>query len=278
VTGIHRASSLAAGIALSLLTFQAQAEPRALAQAGSAPTTTAPPPLSPQGPERPAPGQPGPQPYSPPPQPGPYPLPAPGVYSQPAPAYPYPAYAYPPPGGYPPPYYAAPLDMRPLVLEYDPDKPIPPGYHLESRARKGFVISGSIIFGISYGIALMVASSTNQSTSSSSSSSSSSGVPFQSSLLYIPVLGPWLAMGTVRDSDCTSSNYYYCDNSEASDWRTLLAIGGVTQALGAGFIVLGLAARTHQLVLTEYVQASVLPVRMGRSGQGLAMVGSFSGL
>jgi len=58
----------------------------------------------------------------------------------------------------------------------------------------------------------------------------------------------------------------------------LLAIGGVTQVLGAGFIVLGLAARTHQLVLTEHVQASVLPVRMGRSGQGLAMVGSFSGL
>ena len=140
------------------------------------------------------------------------------------------------------------------------------------------MISGSIIFGISYGIALMVVDLTNGSTSSSSSSSSS-GVPFTSSLLYIPVLGPWLALGTVKDDDCySSSSSYYCDNSEASAWRILLAIGGVTQVLGAGFIVLGLAARTQQLVLTDHVQASVLPVRMGRSGQGLAMVGSFSGL
>jgi hypothetical protein len=304
MTIMRLAGSLAAAVLSSLLMFSAQGAPIVVAQAPSPSTAPlAPPPPAAQRPAQPAPGQPPLQPYFPPAAPGTYPAPAPGAYpaaapraypgpapgrySQPAPAYPSPQYSYPPSAAYPRPYYYAPPDTRPSVLEYDPDKPIPPGYHLESYARKGFVISGSIIFGISYGIALAVASSTTESSSYSSSSSPSysssgdDGVPFNNSLLYVPLLGPWLALGTVKENDCSSSgSYTYCsgNSSEVTVWRTLMVIGGVTQALGVGFVVLGLAARTHQLVLTEHVRASVWPVPMGRSGQGLAMMGSFSGL
>jgi hypothetical protein len=58
----------------------------------------------------------------------------------------------------------------------------------------------------------------------------------------------------------------------------LLVIGGLTQAWGTASFILGLASRSHQLVLNDNVRAQVVPVRMGHSGQGLAMVGTFSGL
>jgi tetratricopeptide (TPR) repeat protein len=207
---------------------------------------------------------------------------APGGYA-PYPSAPYGAAPQP---GYPRPGYPAP-DTRPLVMDYDSDKPIPPGYQLESNSRRGLVVTGAIIFGISYGIALGVASSTTESSTStpstSSSSSSSNQVPYKSSSLYIPVLGPWLALDSVRTKTCSksSSSYQSCtnDNNTANAWKAALIVGGATQALGFGFVVLGLAVRSHQLVLdTEHVRASVLPVWMGNSGQGLAMVGSFSGL
>jgi len=271
--GTRLATSLLASFMSSLLMFSVHAAPLT-------PEASAPPP-SPQDPVQPAPSQPPPQPYYPQQAPGAYPPPAPGAY-QPAPMYPPPLY-------YPQPYYPSPTEMKPSVLDYDPDKPIPAGYHLESYSRKGFVIPGSIMFGISYAIALAVSASTSEctpysdsssssySSTSCSSSSSSLGVPFNNSLLFVPVLGPWLALATVKD--CPASSYSSsCDTTESGVWRGMLVLGGVTQVLGASFMILGFAARTHQLVLTEHVSASVWPVPMGRSGQGLAMVGSFGGL
>jgi hypothetical protein len=173
-------------------------------------------------------------------------------------------------------------------MEYDPSKPIPDGYRLESNSRRGMVVPGAIIFGISYGMSLMVAASTTESTSYSSSSSSSGGVPYDSSLLYYPVVGPWLALGTVHSqADCSrySSSYYSSDytdctsqNSDIGMWRFMLVIDGVAETVGAALVLLGVTVRTQQLVLTDRLQASIVPARIGRTGQGLALVGSFSGL
>jgi hypothetical protein len=221
-----------------------------------------------------------PGPYLQPQAPGPYSQPMPGAYPPAAPEYAPSPYGAPPPG-YPMPYYYPPVDMRPATLDYDSSKPIPPGYHLESHPRKGFVISGSITFGVSYLIALAVAGSSTEGPSYSDSSSSNFHVPFSPGLLYIPLLGPWLALSTVKDYSCDYyNNYSSCSDSSttASAWRTLLLIGGLTQGLGTGFFILGLASRSHQLVLNDNVHAQVVPVRMGNSGQGLAMVGTFGGL
>src|SRR5256885_12603007 len=62
--------------------------------------------------------------------------------------------------GYPPaaaaPYGVAP---PPMELRYIEGRPVPPGYHPEVRLRKGLVISGSVLFGVSYFLSLSVAAS-----------------------------------------------------------------------------------------------------------------------
>ena len=281
--GNRLGSSLVAVFVGSLLAFPAQAAPTYVAQATHGSTAQ---PATPSPPTQPAPAQPGAQPYYAPP--GAYPPP--GTYYPPG-AYPQPYYApylFP----YPQPYYAPapPVDTRPSVMDYDPSKPIPEGYRLESSSRKGMVVPGGILFGISYGISLMVAASTSESSTyySSSYSSSSSGVPFDNNMLYYPVVGPWLALGTLHDQvDCSrystssySSAYYDCtdQNSEIGMWRFMLIMGGLTQTVGAALVLLGVTVRSQQLVLTDNVRASLVPARIGRSGHGLALVGSFSGL
>jgi hypothetical protein len=283
MTGTRLGSSTAVAIAGLLLTLSAQAAPTLGDQAisGMKLQLTAPRILA-QGYDQSPPAQRAPEPYSPPQPSGPYSQPMPGAYPPAAPEYAPAPYGAPPPA-YPMQYYYPPVDMRPATLEYDSSKPIPPGYHLESHARKGFIISGSIIFGISYFVAIAVAGNSTEGPSYGNDSSSETRVPFSPGLLYVPVLGPWLALGTVKDYGDTCNNSYYnsscSDNSTtASVWRALLVIGGLTQAWGTGFFILGLASRSHQLVLNDNVRAQVVPVRIGNSGQGLALVGTFGGL
>ena len=61
-----------------------------------------------------------------------------------------------PPPAYPPAYYP-PVPRGPARLRYEEGDPIPPGYHVVQRARQGLVIAGTIVFAVSYGIALTVA-------------------------------------------------------------------------------------------------------------------------
>jgi hypothetical protein len=272
MTTVRLGSTLAAGVAGLVLAASAQATPTSgdgaipgMKLQLRAPLLLAEAPAQPPASNR------APDPYVPPQPSTPYSPPAPGAYPQPAPGYP--PYA-PPPVGYP--VYYQPLDMRPPTLEYDPDKPIPPGYRVESSARKGFVVSGSIIFGISYGFALAIAAAANE----EDQSSYSSGVPYNPGMLYIPIIGPWVALGTMHDAKCSSSYYSsYCSSQDTIDaWRTLLIIDGVAEVWGAAFVVLGLSWRWRQLVLTDNVRAQIVPVQMGPTGRGLAMVGTFGGI
>jgi hypothetical protein len=242
--------SVAAGIASFLLMLSAHAAPAAPDQAG-AKLRLVPPTLVAQASD----------PYAPPQAPPPG----------------YPATPYPPPYAAPY-YYPQPIDMRPQTMEYDPNRPIPAGYRVVSYARKGFVVSGSIIFGISYGMSILIAGESSE--ASSSDHIDTGEVPFSSGMLYIPVLGPWIALGTLKSYNCSYSSSYSCTDakSESDAWRTLLIFDGVAQVWGAAFVVLGLSWRWQQLVLTENVRAQIVPVQMGPTGRGLAMVGSFSGL
>lgn len=231
---------------------------------------------------QPAVGQTTPTPSYPPQTPGAYSQPSPGGYP-PAPGYapyPYPAPTYPMPYYYPP---AAPEpEMRPTYMEYEPNKPIPPGYRLASGIRKGLVIPGSIMFGISYVISIIPGAVTQESYEYDSSSN---GVPFKPSLLFIPVLGPWIALGTVHDyTPCSSSSYssFYCSDTDAKTdvamWRVMLIIDGFSQTAGALLVTLGIAMPWKKLVLTDSVRVQLMPVPMGHGGQGLAMLGTFGGL
>jgi hypothetical protein len=285
VKNIRIIHSVLAGGACFLSTFVAQAAPTVDAQSPVLPglQLTAPRMLA-QGAPQPAPanggfpGSPAYQPvgaangdaYFPPQSPPPY---------APAPAYAPPMYA---PPAYPPPPYYPQVDSRPATLSYSSGMAIPPGYRLESYAHKGFVVSGSIMFGISYVLSMGVAGSTKETTSSYDLQSNE--VPYDPTMLYIPVAGPWLALGTLRNYNCSgnssSSNYSDCQDSKtaANIWKELLIIDGIFQVWGAAFVVLGVSWRWQQLELTENVHARIVPVRMGASGQGLAMVGTFAGM
>src|SRR5882724_2963047 len=124
-----------------------------------------------QGAPQPYPPQPyPPQPY--PPQAQPYPPPG------------YPPQPY-PPQGYPP-AYAPPV--APLELRYVEGRPVPAGYHVEMRPRKGLVISGAIVFGVPYFLSLSVAASSKNDADR---------------WLYAPLVGPFVDLGR-RNDDCSA--------------------------------------------------------------------------
>ncbi|HEY5377835.1 MAG TPA: hypothetical protein VIK01_29340, partial [Polyangiaceae bacterium] len=86
----------------------------------------------------------------PPAPPGAAPAPQyPGGYPPPPPGYAYPAY-----GAYP-----QPLRM-PDSVPYA-GGPVPAGYHIEERPRRGLVIAGTIVLAVPYGLGLAVAGGQN---------------------------------------------------------------------------------------------------------------------
>jgi len=80
----------------------------------------------------------------------------------------------------PPVYYLYPTP--PSELPFDGHY-VPPGYHVESRARKGLIIGGAAPLGVLYSLGLQYAFHDSP----------------ELHLLAVPVVGPWLAMGLHKD-------------------------------------------------------------------------------
>lgn len=197
----------------------------------------------------------------------------------------YPPSTYPPPPGYPPaqpapgqppgwapPGYATapPVDYRyappPVELRYVEGRPIPPGYHVETRPRKGLIVSGSIILGVPYFLSLSVAASSKADADH---------------WLYVPLLGPFIDVGN-RKEDCnTFSNGNFGSTTTCTDdssVRFFLMTDGLMQAAGAAMLILGFALPQRLLVRDDapFVGSSgrqfvwsVAPRTFGRSGYGL---------
>lgn len=197
-------------------------------------------------------------------QPGPAPVPYPG----PAPA-PYPA-PYPAPAPYyaPPPYsvpelYLPPAPVPPVYVEGE--KP-PAGYHVEKRSRKGLIIAGSIVTGVLYTLSLVSAAA--QDTDHS-----------PSGWLYVPIVGPWIALGKLGSydeaaCDAQSTGDQVCPSKSGA--RTGYALLGLGQLIGVLLITSGIVFPSTQLVPDAITNngISVLPFYAGNSG-GLAVVGRF---
>lgn len=181
-----------------------------------APTTTAPA-QPPQG-YAPAPGaaQPGyPQPGAPQsgvaqpgapqpgyPQPG-YPQPGYPQSGYPQPGYPQPGY---PPGVAPPAYYGPPGTYG------TPPKP-------HRRVNTKAIISGSVMLGLSWTISAIVAATV--------------GKGYEA--LYVPVAGPFIALGTTGVLDARTAS---------TDLATILILDGVVQVGGMVSILLGVAGES----------------------------------
>ncbi|HEY0463035.1 MAG TPA: hypothetical protein VGC79_02450, partial [Polyangiaceae bacterium] len=185
----------------------------------------------------------------------------------PAAAAPPPAYAYPPPPyGYPPPGYGAypPPAVRtpPESMPYN-GGPVPHGYHIEERARRGMLIGGAITLGVPWVLGITVASGYNFSN--------------QSGWLVVPALGPWITLAS-RKSE-TSCDYYNTSTTgncpEDNSVRTLLVLDGLTQAAGAIMLIYGMAS-TKKVLARDFVGSlHFTPANMGKHGYGGMLTGEF---
>jgi len=181
----------------------------------------------------------------------------------PAPAYPPPQY---PPPQYPPSQYpAAPppaYPVGPARLRYEDGDPVPAGYRVVNRARTGLVIAGTVMFCVSYGIAVSVAMIDD--------------FEDQTNWLTIPIAGPWLMMWNRSRPDCDANSGDGCiDRSLETILRFYLAVDGVVQAAGAAMLAFGVAGRN--VLIRDYSTASVhlTPAPIGRDGYGAVLSGRF---
>jgi len=139
-----------------------------------------------------------------------------------------------------------------MIKDWDENQPIPQGYHRETRVRKGMVISGAIVFGVPYLYSALIAAV-------GSDIASSTGESNKVGALAVPVLGPFIEMGETGSS---TANF-------------MLAIDGVAQAAGAFMFIYGLTSPRNVLVRNDLAMVTVTPMRFGKDGSGLGLVGRF---
>jgi hypothetical protein len=188
------------------------------------------------------------------------------------------------PPGYPPPSTEAPpgwtnpayanqyrYQPMPMELRYVEGRPIPAGYHVETRPRKGLVISGSIVFGVPYFLSLSVAASSK----------------FEPDRwLYAPIFGPFVDLGNRKENCNTIPNSFGSTTtcSDDSSERFFLMADGLMQVAGSTMLILGLALQQHLLVRDDapFVGSKpsqfawgVGPQKMGRSGYGVGFAAIF---
>ena len=130
-----------------------------------------------------------------------------------------------------------PLDVDVEPFEYDPARGVPPGYHVVSRARRGFVIAGAIAFGVWYAFCVVAATVRESAT-----------------VLAVPVIGPLIYLPR---SDVHTN--------ERPFWGAL----SVAQGVGATLFVVGLAARKRWVVRDRESRFYLGPTQVGTSGYGV---------
>jgi hypothetical protein len=137
-----------------------------------------------------------------------------------------------------------------FIKDWEPGQPIPYGYHAENRTRKGPIIAGSVLFGVTYGYSAFIASIGQDLSSSGGSNKVAS--------LYIPVVGPFAEL--------------FQSNSATADY--LLVLDGAAQAVGVALFVYGMTTPRPLLVRND-LAFTVAPMKMGRDGNGFGFIGRF---
>jgi hypothetical protein len=142
-----------------------------------------------------------------------------------------------------------------VEIDYTEGQPVPPGYTVIERRRKGLIITGSILFGVSYGISLAVAAGSEYSN--------------DYGWLVLPVAGPVIA-STQLDS-CENDDFS-CDDQGTE--RGFLMLDTLVQAAGATMFFVGLTVSKKVMVLHMEPEFSVAPI-VSPHARGLQVVGRF---
>src|ERR1700722_12654900 len=139
-----------------------------------------------------------------------------------------------------------------LIQDWEEGQPVPPGYHPDTRIRKGLVIGGAVMFGTLYLLSALVAAAGSD---SSSNGGNAEAAP------WIPGGGPFIQMTSTSSSVA----------------NVFLAIDGLGQAGGLAMLIYGLAAPKTVLVRNDLggLHITPMPMTFGRNGEGLGLVGTF---
>lgn len=190
------------------------------------------------------------------------PSPAAGPAHAAAPRYPYPPQPNPPAPGYAP---APPQRQPPVVVyDWDPDVPAPRGYEMDSDVNWGLIGGGIALLAAGWGISLLtatVAISVEEQEEEDEDPSQWDDIhPSDWTPLYIPVVGPFMAIGTLKASGSGIG---------------FLVADGILQTAGVLGIVLGAVDQEYKLIRTgQRTAVEIQPAVAGGSG-GLSVTGSF---
>ncbi len=137
--------------------------------------------------------------------------------------------------------------------------PVPPGYHVEMRQRRGLIITGALLTGVPWALGLSVASGQS--------------FPNHTGWLVLPAIGPWLTLASRHDASCSSSSDDCWSFDPAT--RTLLVLDGLMQTSGAILFVLGVSS-PYKVITRDFVgSVRFAPAPIGRQGYGGFLTGQF---
>ena len=130
----------------------------------------------------------------------------------------------------------------PETLPYQEGDEIPPGYARDSRIRTGLVVSGGVTFTVAWLVSIFVAAGIGtQEVETSTGLEESRG----NRALYAPIVGPFIAIGTLHDPGAAGI--------------FTLVVDGVTQNAGVAMIFAGLFAREQLLVRQQKKRVELVP-------------------
>jgi hypothetical protein len=148
----------------------------------------------------------------------------------------------------------------PDVLDWQEGSDLPPGYVKATRIRKGLVIAGAVTFGASWLATAAYGSYLINDRDPRYWERDNDEGARPEAVLYVPLVGPWIALGTVEN-----------DRRE----RAAFIAGGVVQAGGLAMLIAGVAAKQTVLVKTGDTEVGILPSVGGPNGTGAMLHGSF---
>jgi hypothetical protein len=146
-----------------------------------------------------------------------------------------------------------------VINDYNEGEAVPPGYHPESRTRKGLIVGGAVMFGVLYLFSVLAAAVASDAAKTCNAIDTGCSSNNPDSALYIPVAGPFVQMAK---TDSSTANFF-------------LAVDGLGQAAGAAMLIYGLTSPRTVLVRNDLGTLQVVPMRMGKNGSGLGLAATF---
>ena len=135
------------------------------------------------------------------------------------------------------------------ITDFDFERPVPMGYTMVHRPRKGMLIGGSVTFGVSYGISVLSAAIGEDISSGEN----------EAAALWIPVAGPFLQMA----------------NTNSATLRVFLVGLGAAQTTGAILLYYGLTTKKRVLVRNDIVGSMMFTPTAGDGTAGMMLSGRF---